>query len=111
MSQSPLAIEKTLKNFSTSPNKFSENFRYIYQRERQFNTPLSRRMSVAKNAYYEFYLLQPVGQVEPIEKYRPMKRNSKQSNSQESFASLFQKATQKHAANKKHNSNGFDVLC
>ena len=68
-------------------------------------------MSVAKNTYYEFYLLQPVGQVEPIEKYRPMSRNPNQSSSQESFASLFQKAAQKHATNKKHNSNGFDVLC
>jgi len=68
-------------------------------------------MIVGKNAYYEFYLLQPIGQVERIEKYRPMSRHSKQSSQQESFASLFQKATKKHAANKEHNSNGFDVLC
>lgn len=68
-------------------------------------------MSTAKNAYYEFYLLQPVEQIEPTEKYQPMKRNSKQNHSQESFASLFQKARQKHEANKKYNPNGFDVLC
>jgi len=66
---------------------------------------------VGKNAYYEFYLLQPISQVEPVEKYRPMNRNTKQGTQYESFASLFQKATQKHAANKQHNSNGFDVLC
>ena len=52
----------------------------------------------------QIYLLQPIGQVEPVEKYRPLKRNTKQSNQHESFASLFQKATQKHAANKKNNS-------
>ena len=68
-------------------------------------------MIVGRSAYYDFYLLQPIGQVEPVEKYRPLKRNTKQSNQHESFASLFQKATQKHAANQKHNSNGFDVLC
>ena len=67
-------------------------------------------MIVARYAE-NIYLLQPVGQVEPIEKYRSMKRHTKQSNSQESFTSLFQKAVQKHATNKKHNSNGFDVLC
>ena len=92
-------------------NDFSENFRYIEQKERQFNILLSRRMIVGKSAYYDFYLLQPIGQVEPVEKYRPLKRNTKQSSQHESFASLFQKATQKHAASKKHNSNGFDVLC
>ena len=68
-------------------------------------------MSVARNAYYDFYLLQPIGQVEPIERNRPLRRNLNQSNEQESFASLFKKVAQKHAANKKHNSNGFDVLC
>lgn len=68
-------------------------------------------MIVGKSAYYDFYLLQPISQVEPIEKMRRMSRNLKQDMGQESFASLFQKATQKHAANKKHSSNGFDVLC
>ena len=72
---------------------------------------MSRRMIVGRSAYFEFYLLQPIGQVEPIERIRPMNRNAKQGNQHESFASLFQKATQKHAANKKNNSNGFDVLC
>ena len=90
--------------------EFSENFRYIYKGKDNL-TLLSRRMSVAKTAYYEFSLIQAVSQIEPIEKYRPMSRHSKQSNHQESFASLFQKATQKHAANKKNNPNGFDVIC
>lgn len=68
-------------------------------------------MSVGKSAYFDFYLLQPIGQVDLIEKHRPKSRNSKQKGQPESFASLFQKATQKHAENKKHGSNGFDVLC
>jgi len=68
-------------------------------------------MIVGRSAYYEFYLLQPIGQVEPIERIRPMNRNAKQDSQHESFASMFQKATQKHATNKKYSSNGFDALC
>ena len=68
-------------------------------------------MSVARTAYYEFNLLQAITQVEPIPKCRPMNRHTNQQSQQESFASLFQKATKKHAENKKHASNGFDVLC
>jgi len=40
-----------------------------------------------------------------------MNRNAKQDSQHESFASMFQKATQKHATNKKYSSNGFDALC
>ena len=70
-------------------------------------------MIVGKYAYYEVSLLQPIVAVTCIEKYRPQNRNSNQSNMQESFASLFQKATQNHADKKKQstNTNGFDVIC
>lgn len=101
-----LATKKLLQRHK----EFSENFRYICKGKDNL-TLLSRRMSVAKTAYYEFSLIQAVTQIEPIEKYRPLSRHSKQHSNQESFASLFQKATQKHAANKKHNPNGFDVIC
>ena len=39
-----------------------------------------------------------------------MNRNTKQNNGQESFASCFQKAIQRHAESKKHNVNGFDMI-
>lgn len=67
---------------------------------------------VAKTAYYEFYLLQPVKEVEAIEKYRPMKRSFHQSSQQDGFASLFQKARKRHAANKQQSISGsFDAIC
>ena len=93
------------------PKEFSENSDIYTKEERQFNTYFSRRMIVGRSAYCEFYLLQPIGQVEPVERFKPMNRNTKQSSQHESFASLFQKATKKHATNKKHSSNGFDALC
>ena len=67
-------------------------------------------MIVGKYAYYELYLLQPVNEVSKIEKQRSMNRNTKQNNGQESFASCFQKAIQRHAESKKHNVNGFDMV-
>ncbi len=63
---------------------------------------------VGKYAYYELYLLQPVNEVSKIEKQRPMNRHTKQN--QESFASLFQKAAQRHAESKKHGLNSFDMI-
>jgi len=57
------------------------------------------------------YLLQPVVQVNRIEKQRSIKRDSQQKNENNPFAFVFQKATERHAQAKKQGSNGFDMTC
>ncbi len=56
-------------------------------------------------------MFQPIMGIGYIEKQRTRTRNSKQETSEHSFASLFQKAKEKHKETTKHTSNGFDVLC
>lgn len=75
------------------------------------NRILLKGVRTGRYAYYEFNLLQPVEQVEKIERLSPMNRHMQQNSSGESFASLFKKAAQRHEANQKYNSNTFDKLC
>lgn len=68
-------------------------------------------MSVAKYAN-SIYLLQPVVQVNRIEKQRSIRRDSQQKDSYNPFANVFKQATKKHEQAMKHNnSNGFDKVC
>ena len=67
-------------------------------------------MSVAKYAE-TIYLLQPVGQVNRIEKQRSVKRDSMKKSSRNAFSSVFQQAAKKHEQAKKQGSNGFDMVC
>ena len=57
------------------------------------------------------YLLQPVVQVNRIEKQRSIKRDSQQKSENNPFAYVFQKATERHQQAKKQGSNGFDMTC
>lgn len=67
-------------------------------------------MSVAKYAE-NIYLLQPVVQVNRIEKQRSIRRDAQQKNSYNPFATFFEQATKKHEQATKHNTNGFDKVC
>ena len=68
-------------------------------------------MIVAKYAE-NIYLLQPVVQVNRIEKQRPIRRDAQQRNSFNSFANAFDQAKKKHEqAMKQSNPNGFDKVC
>ena len=70
----------------------------------------SRRMIVARYAQ-SIYLLQPVVEVNRIEKHRSLKRDSQQKSENNPFAFVFQKAMEKHTQAKKQGSNGFDMMC
>lgn len=68
-------------------------------------------MIVAKYAE-NIYLLQPIVQVNRIEKQRPIRRDAQQRNSFNSFANAFDQAKKKHEQSmKQSNSNGFDKVC
>ena len=67
-------------------------------------------MIVARYAE-NIYLLQPVGQVNRIEKQRSIRRDSQQGNENNPFAFLFQKAKERHEQAKKQGMNGFDMMC
>ena len=68
-------------------------------------------MSVAKYAE-NIYLLQPIVQVNRIEKQRSIRRDSQQKNPYNSFANVFNQAMKKHEqAMKQSNPNGFDKVC
>lgn len=70
-----------------------------------------KEVRTGRYAYYELNLLQPVEQVEKIERLRPMNRHTNQNSQQESFASIFQKVAKKHEANQKYSASTFDRLC
>ena len=68
-------------------------------------------MSVGKYAN-DIYLLQPVVQVNRIEKQRSVRRDAQQNGSNNPFATIFQQARKKHEqAAKQYNTNGFDKVC
>lgn len=70
----------------------------------------SRKVSVAKYAD-NLYLLQPVDKVSRIGKLRKDSSHARQSYSQESFATFFQRAIQNHEKAKKQTANKFDMVC
>lgn len=83
----------------------------IYKKRGSVSAHLSRRMIVAK--YVDgITLLQPVEQVERIERISPYNRNADRNTKQDSsFAAMFQKAKARTTTNQAIMSNGFDVLC
>ena len=68
-------------------------------------------MIVAKYAE-TIYLLQPIVQINRIEKQRSIRRDDQQKSSYNSFANVFDQARKKHnQAMKQGNPNGFDKVC
>ena len=68
-------------------------------------------MIVAKYAE-NIYLLQPIVEINRIEKQRSIRRDAQQKNSHNPFANVFDQAKKKHEQAMKHgNPNGFDRVC
>ena len=68
-------------------------------------------MIVAKYAD-NIYLLQPVVQINRIEKQRSIRKDAQQNNFSNSFANAFSQAMKQHEqARKQGKPNGFDKVC
>lgn len=70
----------------------------------------SRRMIVARYAE-NIYLLQPVVEINRIEKHRSLKRDAQTKSDNNPFAYVFQKAKERHSQATKQGTNGFDMMC